>query len=737
MAKKIGVYICEGCKIGESLNIDNLTKADRSASICKTHPFLCNEDGIETINNDINTQGIDSVVIAGCSGRVNQDIFCFGETIIVERVNLREQVIWCQESNNEDTQMMSEDYLKMGIVKAQKMELPTPYLIENSNKSIMVVGGGITGLTSAIEAANAGYEVVLVEKESQLGGYTAKLHKQLPQNPPYQEIEESDINIRTSEVLSNPRIKVLTSSNIIKTSGQPGNFEVIIKTFSKNTETTFTVGAIVLATGFQPYDATKLEHLGFGKYQNVITNVQMEELAKKGRITRPSDGKEAKSIAFIQCAGSRDKEHLPYCSSFCCMTSLKQAMYIRQQNQDSLAYIFYKDMRTPGQYENFYKKVQEDEGIFLTKGEITQIEATSNNNLVVSVKNTLILEDIAVEVDMVVLACGIVPTTSIERITPQSTTASREQSDVPPDTIIKSDILNLNYRQGPELPALRYGFPDSHFICFPYETRRTGIYAAGCVRAPMNISTSVQDATGAALKAIQCVELTSQGKAMHPRALDMSYPSLFMQRCTQCKRCTEECPFGAYNEDEKCNPLPNPARCRRCGTCLGSCPERIISFSNYSIDIIASMIKAIDVPEEDENKPRILAFVYENDAYPALDIVGLKRLKYNTSIRIIPLRCAGSLNLVWISDALSKGFDGVLVIGCKHGDDYQCHFVKGSELANYRLTKIQETLNRLALESERVQMYQLALSEYEKLPGIFNNFMEIIDKIGPNPFKGF
>jgi quinone-modifying oxidoreductase subunit QmoB len=743
MDKKIGVYVCTGCKIGDSLDVEKLTNVATSeykVPICKTHSFLCNDDGVEMIKNDIDKEGVNSIVIAGCSMRVNQDVFCF-DSVIFERVNIREHVIWTHEPNNEDTQMMAEDYLRMGIVKAQKMNLPEPYQ-EEFNKDILVVGGGITGLTSAIETAKAGYKVILVEKEAELGGYAAKLHKQLPTQPPYQNLQEPDINAKIQQVQNNSNITVFTSSKISKTCGQPGMFEVTIN--QNGNENTVKIGAIVLATGFKPYDATKLDHLGFGKFKNVITNVMLEELAKSGKITRPSDNKAVNSVAFIQCAGSRDENHLPYCSSFCCLTSLKQATYIREQNSDSTVYIFYKDMRTPGLYENFYSKVQEDEAIFLTKGEVKQIEESTNNNLLVSVEDTLLGENIQVEVDMVVLATGMVPTTAIEvEEEPTDTQAEpseekkEEEAELPPDTIIRSDILNLQYRQGPELPALKYGFPDSHFICFPYETRRTGIYAAGCVRAPMDISNSTQDAAGAALKAIQCVELTAKGEAMHPRALDMTYPDLFMQRCTQCKRCTEECPFGMYNEDEKFNPLPNPARCRRCGVCLGACPERIISFSNYSIDIIASMIRAIEVPEEEEEKPRILVFACENDAYPALDMAGIKRLKYDPNIRIIPLRCIGSTNLVWISDALSKGIDGIMLIGCKYGDDYQCHFIKGSELANYRLGKVQETLDRLMLESERVQMHQLSINEYEKLPEIFKDFMETIDQVGPNPFKGF
>jgi quinone-modifying oxidoreductase subunit QmoB len=247
----------------------------------------------------------------------------------------------------------------------------------------------------------------------------------------------------------------------------------------------------------------------------------------------------------------------------------------------------------------------------------------------------------------------------------------------------------------------------------------------------------MEDAAGAALKAIQCVEQAARGRAVHPRTWDTSYPDLYMSRCTQCKRCTEECPFGTYNEDEKANPLPNPTRCRRCAICLGSCPERIISFADYSVDIIGSMLKAIEVPEEDEEKPRVIAFMCENDAYPAMDMAGINRIEYNPWVRVIPLRCLGSMNLIWVNDAFNKGFDGVLLIGCVHGDDYQCHYVKGSELAETRSGKVQETLQRLMLESERVQVHQLQIDEWHRVPKIFDEFMEVIEKVGPNPMKGF
>ena len=298
-------------------------------------------------------------------------------------------------------------------------------------------------------------------------------------------------------------------------------------------------------------------------------------------------------------------------------------------------------------------------------------------------------------------------------------------------------ILNLDYRQGPDLPHLKHGFSDSHFICFPYETRRTGIYTCGPVRRPMDIAQSIEDATGAAMKAIQAVEGAAMGRAAHPRSGDLSYPSFRKDGCTQCKRCTVECPFGAIDEDADGYPVFNESRCRRCGTCMGACPVRVISFENYSVDTVGQQIKAIDMPDEFDEKPRILILACENDVYPALDMAAHNRIEYSAFVRIIPVRCLGSVNLIWVTDALSAGFDGIMMMGCKKGDDYQCHFVSGSELAHERMSKIDDTLSQLQLEPERVQTYEVEITDIERVPKLINDYAAKIDEIGMNPFKGF
>ncbi len=798
---KLGVYICSDCGIGGAINteaLENIAKNQYRVEVVKTAPFLCSQEGSQLIKDDINNEGVNKIVIAACSPRVHYDIFDFDPAqYVTERVNLREHIVWSQMGSEEDadqevaepaaegaegipeaaeaaaekaaaapaaetetaaeapakeagpaidenTQEMAEDHLRMGIVRAQKCEPPVPAISE-VERTILVIGGGATGLTSAIESAKAGYKVILAEKENELGGWAKKMYKILPDKAPFEDVKAPNIDEKITAVQNNDNITVFTGAHIDQIAGMPGQYEA---TISQNGGTdTHKIGSVILAAGWKPYDAKKLDNLGYGKFKNVVTNVEMEEMAVagSGNVARPSDGKQAKRVAFLQCAGQRDPEHLPYCSSVCCMTSLKQALYVTESDPDANAFIIYKDMRTPGLYENFYKAAQNNPGVMLTKGEVVSITEDESSNIVLEIDNTIIGGKIRVEADMLVLATGMVTNMlpegaeKVTDLTPEYVGQWKEtetQDGIIKEVIADPVVLNLAYRQGPELPYLKYGFPDSHFVCFPYETRRTGIYTAGAVRAPMTALQSVNDGVGAALKAIQSVELAAQGKAVHPRSGDQSFPEINFTNCTQCRRCTVECPFGVLDEEENGTPKTNTNRCRRCGTCMGACPQRIISFKNYSVGMIADQMKAIKVPEED-SKPRIIALICENDAYPALDIAGLNRIKTNPFYRFITMRCLGGTNLVWIADALSAGIEGFLLIGCRYDDDYQCHFIKGSKAANERLGKVQETLSRLMLESERVTQVQLAMNEWDQLPKIMNDFAEQLKEFGPNPFKGF
>ncbi len=411
-------------------------------------------------------------------------------------------------------------------------------------KPILVIGGGISGITAALEAAEVGYRVILVEKEPYLGGRVVRFHQYFPKMCP----PTCGMEINTRRIRENPRITVHTLTTLEDLTGEAGDFKARLKVRpryvtgmtsldgsiaegleserpddfnycmnrtkalyipfpmaypaqyvldrdalsdedSKKLQETcpegtldldmkekdieVEVGAVIVATGWKPYDATRLDNLGFGACPNVITNVMMERLASRegptgGEILRPSDGEKVENVAFVQCAGSRDENHLPYCSAICCMASLKQARYLRQINENAKATVYYIDIRTIGREEKFYFDLLDDPGVTFVKGKVARIaEDPCSNDLILDVEDTVSAVKGKQKFDLVVLATGMAP-----------------------DTEGIQALAGLKFDEN--------GFVDG-------TTPVDGIYAAGCIKGPCDVSRSTKDATGAALKAIQCL----------------------------------------------------------------------------------------------------------------------------------------------------------------------------------------------------------------------------------------
>jgi quinone-modifying oxidoreductase subunit QmoA len=413
--------------------------------------------------------------------------------------------------------------------------------------TVLVVGGGISGITAAIEVAEAGCEVALVEKEPFLGGRVARSYQYFPKLCPPQ----CGLEINLRRVKTNPRIRVLTLSEVQRIAGEPGRYHATIRrnprrvnekctacgacvdacpverpnSFNLGMGTTkaiylpyemaypmrfmidgavcpgtacgkcvpacpydaidlamqpetleLDVQAVIWATGWDPYDAAKVAGLGFGQYRDVITNVMMERLAAPGgptggKIVRPSDGRAIESVAFVQCAGSRDENHLKHCSGVCCLGSLKQARYVRAQYPDAMIYVFYIDIRAPGRLEDFYAATQEDAKVRLIKGKVARItEDAASHKLAVEAEDTLAGAPLKQAVDLVVLATGITP-------------ALHGPVDVP-DGLLTDE----------------FGF-------LADEQPQAGMLAAGCAKRPTDVATCVRDATGAAMRALHfCAE---------------------------------------------------------------------------------------------------------------------------------------------------------------------------------------------------------------------------------------
>ncbi len=406
---------------------------------------------------------------------------------------------------------------------------------------ILVIGGGISGISAAVEASEAGQEVVLVERNPYLGGRVAQMNQYFPKLcPPSCGLE---INLRRFK--ASPRIRCLTLAEVEKISGGPGNYRVVIRrnprfinekctacgacadvcpverpdTYNFGMNSTkaaylpydmayplqfvidgtvcrgsecgecvsacsygaieldmkpeiieLDVQAVIWSTGWDPFDASKIEGLGFGVHRNVITNMMMERLAAVdgptgGKIRRPSDEGGIESIAFVQCAGSRDENYLKHCSGVCCLASLKQARYVREQYPDAEIYIFYIDIRAPGRLEDFFVATQQDTKLRLIKGKVAKIVEDGAGDLQLVAEDALSGQQVKQKVSMVVLATGLVPA---------------DGSAVQVDGGLEKD---------------EHGF-------LTIEQPMGGMFAAGCAKRPTDVATSVRDATGAVAKAL-------------------------------------------------------------------------------------------------------------------------------------------------------------------------------------------------------------------------------------------
>jgi quinone-modifying oxidoreductase subunit QmoB len=758
--KKFAAFICTGCGIGERLDagqLESTAKRDGKMPSCQQHEMLCSKEGVQMIRDAIDNDGATHIMIAACSRRAKVEAFNFTD-VAMSRANLREGVIWARPDTDEareTTQEMADDYIRMACAEVKYMNKPKMSGEQALNKTILVVGGGVTGMTAALETAAAGFQVHIVEKTGALGGWSAKWHKRIPYRAAAAGVSngtnvdlplpiENDVAAMIAAVEASDLITVHLNSTVTRTSGAPGRFSADITTESGGTVTE-NFGAVIQASGWKEFDASGLAYLG-SQNADVVSNVELEALARAagdGPIKRPSDGKEVKSVVFVQNAGQASKKegHLPYHSGIGDLIAIKQALYFKAQNgKDCDTTILFDNLRTPGAAgEDFYRSGQQQMVIF-SKGQVNEVKS-SGSGATVNFKDLILDENVDLQADLVVLDLGMVPNSGPD---PYAANESQEgMSDEQKaadnsarETAVTIDsILNLDYRQGTDLPQLKWGFTDSHFICFPYETRRTGIYACGPVRRPMDIRQAQDDATGAAMKAIQAAVNAGQGAAAHPRVGDLSYPTFRKEGCTQCKRCTVECPFGAINEDEKRYPMFNESRCRRCGTCMGACPVRVISFENYSIDSVGQQIKAVDMPDEFSEKPRILVMACENDAYPALDQAAMSGQEISPWARVVPVRCLGSVSLSWVTDAMNSGYDGIVMMGCQRGDDYQCHFVRGSTMAAERMAKVGDTLSTLNLEPERVVVHEVAITDIERAPRLIKEMEEVVEKVGMSPFK--
>jgi heterodisulfide reductase subunit A len=557
---RVGVFLCHcGINIAGVLDIARLkdfAKSIPDVVYVENNLFLCSDEGQKLIQEKIVEHQLNRIVAAACTPRTHEPIF--RETCeriglnpyLFEMVNVRDQCSWVHTGVPEIATQKAKDLLKMGVARARHLQ-PLYRKVMPISQSVLVIGGGVAGLRAALDLEGQGFKVYLVEKEGRLGGRLNRLTIVYPADLSAVELSRAMV-----EKLLNTRVEVMVSTEINSIAGFVGNFDV------STTNGNFKVGTIVMATGADVYEPKG--EFGYGRLQNVITNQELEDILHdtKGKIQ--IKGQTPKTVAFIQCVGSRDPQKHPGCSRYCCPTAIKQAIRLRESGVNVV--VLHRDMRTVGaRAEEHYRRARALGVKFIryTPERLPQVSAGPDGAITVDILEGALNRILEIDADYVVLAAGMIPNQA-------STSALHDILKVP----LGSDGF----------------FMERHSKLGPVETTTEGVFLAGCVSGPKDIADSIAQGSAAAAKVANFI-------ARDTVSLEPTVCSVEQALCRACGRCVDICQYHAPSLVEIVPGLNaaqiNPALCKGCGTCASWCPTGAVQALHFTDKQIFSMMEAL------------------------------------------------------------------------------------------------------------------------------------------------
>ncbi len=766
---KIGIFVCEcGGNIGDVVDVKSVIETVKNwdgVQVAKYNKYLCSRPAQEIIIDDIKKKGLDRVVVASCTPRMHLPTFqnvlerAGLNPYMLEFVNIREQDSWVHgpKASVEATKKAI-SLIKGGYERSKELE-PLDSVSEKSSREILIIGGGIAGITAALELGYLGFKTRIVERKPSIGGNMAKLTKVFPTL----DCAQCILTPRMAEVGRNPNVNLLTYSEVQEVTGRPGNYtvKVFMKPRGVDTEkcrscgvctkvcpvtvpdeyneglaqrkaayiefpqavpSTYTidfkactkcgkceqmcpakaisledkgktvelnVGALIMATGYELYDANNLKNFGYGVYKDVITMMDLERLISASGPTqgavKKADGSDVRKMAIILCAGSRDKNYIPWCSRICCMYSLKQAFVLKKMLGIDVT-IYYTDVRATGKgYEELYWR-DEEAGVVFVRGKVSEIWKNNNRKLVCLAEDTLMGEVKEEEFDLVALATPMVPPSGLKELAERMRLSLGEEGFV----------------------------QEKHPKLDPVDSLVTGVFACGCAISPKDVRDTVSDALGAAAKASLFLKgeyiTTSPEKAF-----------VISELCDGCTQCVPVCPVNAIAmEGQKA--VINPFVCMGCGACIPVCPREAIDFKNSTNRQIIANLKGLLMDKAPEEL-RIVAFVDKSVGYTGMDFLGLDRVNYPESVRMISVPSTAIIGLKHLLYAFAYGADGILVIEGQQEID--------EKFTKKRMIDLGRAFNEYGIESMRVRYSYVPLPVYKKAAELFGMFTERIKKFGP------
>jgi heterodisulfide reductase subunit A len=581
--KRIGIFVCHcGTNIAGTVDIERVVEEIKrfpDVVYAIDYRYMCSDPGQQLIRDHIREDRLDSVIVAACSPAMHETTFRRTAEAAglnpyqAEIANIREQASWVHQKQKEAATNKAIDTIRTIVAKAHYNQSLTPFYLPLVKRAL-VIGGGIAGMQAALDVADAGYPVVLVEQSKRLGGRMAELSGLYLNFDTASSLLEGKIDA----VRKHPNIQLLTNAEVTEVGGYVGNFvvkaeqraDVVVDAAQSAASPaqaipyTFDIGAIVVATGYDLYDQDRLGEYGGARFPDVIDGLQLEEMLRPdgptaGQIRRPSDGQVPKEVVWVQCAGSRDPElHMPYCSKVCCMYVAKQSMLYKQMVPSGQATVFYIDIRTQGKgYEEFSQRAMENHDVLYVRGKASKV-FQENGRVTVWGVDTLTNLPIEVEADLVVLATATVPRAGAGELGQRLRVSTDEHGF----------------------------FSEAHPKLRPVESLTAGVFLAGAAQFPKDIPETVAQASGAASKVLS---LFSQRQMVQEPTIAYVDPEI----CSGCGLCIPACPYEArVMHDWQHIAVVNTALCQGCAACTMVCPNKACQVRNLTHQQILSMMEA-------------------------------------------------------------------------------------------------------------------------------------------------
>jgi heterodisulfide reductase subunit A len=766
---RIGIYICHcGGNISDTVDTEKVkdTAAQlRNVAIATAYEYVCSNPGQEIIRDHIKKYKLNRVIIAACSPRMHLDTF--RNTIesaglnpyLLEIVNIREQCSWVHDDREAATKKAIA-LIRGAVQRVQHLEPLMPKFLP-VRREVLVIGGGIAGIMTAIELADKGFKVYLVEREPSIGGHMAQLSKTFPTL----DCSQCILTPKMVYVSRHPNVEIITLAEPIALEGTPGNYRVSIKKRPRYVDESkctscgecskicpikkpsrfeeglmqekaiylpfkqaipnayvidedrclflnkgvcrlcervckgkaidydqkeeilqLNVGAIVACTGYQQLDASLVKQYSYGLHPDIVTNLQFERLMLQG-IHRPSNGKPPRKVAFVLCVGSRSNSEgcVAHCCKIGCMNAIKHSLLLEKAIPNVDPWIFYTDIRAHGKgYEEFYSNARNHNVRFI-RGRVAEV-IPNGDSVLVRAEDTLLGMQVEETFDLVVLSPAIIPNEGTKEL---------------------AQILGIDL-------GIDGFFLERHHKLRPVDSKREGIFMAGCALGPKDIRETTMEAMSTASKVT-----TFLAKGEITLSPEVAY--VISERCDGCGVCVEHCPTRAIRIIANRASI-DPVSCFGCGVCLPVCPKEAIDLKHCTEEQLLAQIRG--VAEEDTTFPKIIAFLEKTTAYGSADLAGQNRHSYTPNVRIIGVPSTGRISVKHLAYAFASGADGIILI---EGDDSPFDEEKLRE----HMIRLKKELRSLGIKPLRLVSTTTTLPQFEKVVNLFQSFTERISRIGP------